>query len=140
LPAGLRHLDLEKPLRQAPITDMCIVFNEVLLEQARITAACNAVHDIEARFCRWLLQTRDRSESNTIMLTQEFLSEMPGVCSTSVTGVAHNIQAHGVISYSRGVIKILNLEAPRALSCECYETLRVHTAQRPACTQPSRQR
>jgi hypothetical protein len=26
--------------------------------------------------------------------------------------------------YSRGVIKILDVEALRALSCECYETLR----------------
>ena len=112
-----------------PIADMCILCNEVLLEQARITAACNARHHIEARFCRWLLQTRDRAESDTIMLTQEFLSEMLGVRRTSVTDVAHKIQADGVISYSRGVIKILDLQALKALSCECYETLREHTSQ-----------
>jgi CRP-like cAMP-binding protein len=112
-----------------PIADMCILCNEVLLEQARITAACNALHHIEARFCRWLLQTRDWAESDTIMLTQEFLSEMLGVRRTSVSEVAHKIQADGVISYSRGVIKILDLEALKALSCECYETLREHTSQ-----------
>jgi CRP-like cAMP-binding protein len=52
-----------------PIADLCIRYNEVLLEQARTTAACNALHQIEARFCRWLLQTRDRAESDTILLT-----------------------------------------------------------------------
>jgi CRP-like cAMP-binding protein len=39
------------------IADLCIRCNEGLLAQARITAACNALHQVEARFCRWLLQT-----------------------------------------------------------------------------------
>jgi CRP-like cAMP-binding protein len=107
-----------------PVADLCLRYNEVLLDQARVTAACNAIHHIEARFCRWLLQTRDRAESDTIQLTQEFLSEMLGVRRTSVTEVASKIQAYGVISYSRGVIKILDLDALKAMSCECYETLR----------------
>ena len=51
------------------IGDLCLRSNEGLLTQARIGAACNAVHRFEARFCRWLLQTRDRAESDTIMLT-----------------------------------------------------------------------
>jgi CRP-like cAMP-binding protein len=110
-----------------PIADLCIRYNEVLLEQARITAACNALHKIEARLCRWLLQTRDRAESDTITLTQEFLSEMLGVRRSSVTEVASKIQASGAISYSRGVIKILDLDVVKAISCECYETLQKHT-------------
>jgi CRP-like cAMP-binding protein len=106
------------------VSDLCIQFNEVLLGQARITAACNALHQIEARFCRSLLQTRDRAESDTIKLTQELLSEMLGVRRTSVTEVASKIQADGAISYSRGMIKIQDLEALKGMSCECYETLR----------------
>jgi hypothetical protein len=31
-----------------------IVYDEVPLQQTRVTAACNAAHPIEARFCRWL--------------------------------------------------------------------------------------
>jgi CRP-like cAMP-binding protein len=79
---------------------------------------------VEARFCRWLLQSRERAESDTIMLTQEFLSEMLGVRRTSVTEVARKIQACGAISYSRGVIRILDLKALKGLSCECFEMLR----------------
>jgi CRP-like cAMP-binding protein len=111
-----------------PITDLCIRYNEVLLEQARVTAACNALHPVEARLCRWLLQSRDRAESDTILLTQEFLSEMLGVRRTSVTEVARKIQARGAISYSRGVIKILNLKTLNELSCECFEMLREQKA------------
>jgi CRP-like cAMP-binding protein len=106
------------------ITDLCIRYNEVLLEQARVTAACNALHPVEARLCRWLLQSRERAESDTITLTQEFLSEMLGVRRTSVTEVARKIQARGAISYSRGVIQILNLKTLQEMSCECFETLR----------------
>jgi len=86
--------------------------------------AAASVHHVEARFCRWLLQTRDRAESDIIQLTQEFLAEMLGVRRTSVTEVASKIQAAGAISYSRGVIKIIDLDAVEAMSCECYETLR----------------
>ena len=110
------------------IADLCLRSNEVLFTQARIGAACNALHQIEARFCRWLLQTRDRTESDTIMLTQEFLAEMLGVRRTSLTEVASKIQAAGAISYSRGVIKMTDLDALRAMACECYETLRKQTS------------
>jgi CRP-like cAMP-binding protein len=110
------------------IADLCLRYNEVLLAQARIGAACNALHHVEARFCRCLLQTRDRTESDTIMLTQAFLAQMLGVRRTSVTEVARKIQAAGAISYSRGVIKIIDLDALRAMACECYETLREQTS------------
>jgi CRP-like cAMP-binding protein len=103
--------------------NLCIRYNEVLLSQARVTAACNALHPIEARFCRWLLQSADRSAADTVALTQEFLAEMLGVRRTSVTEVASRVQNAGVITYSRGVIKILDRPALMRMSCECYETL-----------------
>ena len=93
-----------------PVCNLCIRYNEVL-SQARVTAACNALHPIEARFCRWLLQSADRAASDTVALTQEFLAEMLGVRRTSVTEVASKVQNAGAISYSRGVIKILDEDA-----------------------------
>ena len=106
-----------------PVRNLCIRYNEVLLSQARVTAACNALHSIEARFCRWLLQSADRAASDTSPLTQEFLAEMLGVRRTSVTEVASKVQSAGVITYSRGVIRILDRAALMRMSCECYETL-----------------
>ena len=111
-----------------PVRNLCIRYNEVLLSQARVTAACNALHSIEARFCRWLLQSADRAATDTVMLTQEFLAEMLGVRRTSVTEVASKVQNAGVITYSRGVIKILDRPALLRMSCECYETLLDHSA------------
>jgi CRP-like cAMP-binding protein len=88
-----------------------------------VTAACNALHPIEARFCRWLLQSADRAAGDTVSLTQELLAEMLGVRRTSVTEVASKTQNAGVITYSRGVIRILDRPALQRMSCECYQTL-----------------
>jgi CRP-like cAMP-binding protein len=90
------------------IRDLCVHYNEVLLSQARVTAACNTLHRVEQRFCRWLLQTVDRAGGDKIGLTQEFLAEMLGVRRTSVTEIARKVQAQGLISYSRGLITILD--------------------------------
>ena len=105
------------------LRDLCVRYNEVMLTQARITAACNALHPVEERFCRWLLQSADRAASDTVTLTQELLAEMLGVRRTSVTDVARKMQDRGVITYSRGVITILDREALKRLSCECYQNL-----------------
>jgi CRP-like cAMP-binding protein len=105
------------------VRNMCIQYNEVLLSQARVTAACNALHVVEARFCRWLLQSADRAESDTVALTHEFLAEMLGVRRTSVTEVASKMQAAGAINYSRGQITILKRSVLESMSCECYQTL-----------------
>jgi CRP-like cAMP-binding protein len=105
------------------IQHMCISYNEVLLTQARVIAVCNAVHPVEQRFCRWLLQSSDRAESRIINLTQELLAEMLGVRRTSVTEVARKVQDTGAIQYSRGIIEILDRQLLEALSCECYQAL-----------------
>jgi len=106
------------------LASLCINDSEMLLAQARVTAACNALHTVEARFARWLLQTSAITESDTITLTQEFLSEMLGVRRTSVTNVASKLQSAGIIGYSRGIIRITDRHALEEASCECFETLR----------------
>lgn len=105
------------------IRKLCIDYNEVLLMQSRVTAGCNALHPIDQRFCRWLLQSSDRAASDTVELTQEFLSEMLGVRRTSVTDVAGNLQRAGVITYARGTIRILDRKKVEDLSCECFQRL-----------------
>jgi CRP-like cAMP-binding protein len=105
------------------LRNLCIEYNEVLLSQARVIAACNALHSIEARLCRWLLQSADRANSDRVALTQEFLAEMLGVRRTSVTAVAKTLHDQGVLSYSHGVIHILDRHKLEQTSCECYQTL-----------------
>jgi CRP-like cAMP-binding protein len=95
-----------------------------ILAQAQQSAACNATHTIEARLARWLLRCHDLLRSEDIQLTQEFLAQMMGVRRTSVSIVANTLQQAGLISYSRGHIRLLNFEGLRDCSCECYQTLK----------------
>lgn len=83
--------------------------------------ACNSRHSVEQRACRRLLMVHDRVGSADFSLTQELLSEMLGVRRQTVASVAGSLQAANVISYRRGVIKILNRQGLEAASCECYK-------------------
>jgi CRP-like cAMP-binding protein len=99
---------------------------QVLFAQAWQSAACNALHTVEARLSRWLLRSRDLSGSDTLALTQEFLPQMFSVQRSSVSLVANTLQQAGLIRYSRGHIDILNLEGLQDASCECYRTVKAH--------------
>jgi CRP-like cAMP-binding protein len=97
---------------------------QMILIQAQQSAACNATHTVEARLARWLLRSHDLQESDDLVLTQEFLGQMLGVRRTSVSVVANTFQQAGFIRYSRGHIRILNLEGLRETACECYHTVK----------------
>jgi Crp-like helix-turn-helix domain len=62
----------------------------------------NALHDVSARLCRWLLQTGDEINSNTIPFTHEFLANMLGVRRSTVSQTASELQADGVLRTDRG--------------------------------------
>ncbi len=86
--------------------------------------ACNNLHSIEQRCCRWLLLTHDRVGADEFPLTQEFLSEMLGVRRASVTVVAGTLAKSGFIRFSRGRMTIVDRAGLEALSCECYRITR----------------
>ncbi|WP_036050300.1 Crp/Fnr family transcriptional regulator [Bradyrhizobium sp. Tv2a-2] len=106
------------------IAELCLKNADILLDQARITAACNSFHLVEKRFCRWLLLTADRAESHHFVLKQELLSQMLGVRRTTITDVANSLQKRGAIEYSRGKMEITNRRVLLRLSCECYGLLK----------------
>ena len=87
-------------------------------------AACNRLHEAEARLARWLLMVRDRAETDTFCITQEFLAIMLGARRTTVTAAAGALQRRGLIQYTRGRIHISNRHDLANVACECYGTVR----------------
>jgi CRP-like cAMP-binding protein len=110
--------------RSPALRDLILRYTETLWAEAQQNAACNAIHDGSSRLCRWLLQCADRTGSEQLLLTQEFLAEMLGVRRTTVTLLAQELQKRGVLRYSRGRITILDRAALQACACECYETIK----------------
>jgi CRP-like cAMP-binding protein len=84
------------------------------------SSACNARHKVEARLCRWLLMSSDGVGSDELNLTQEFLATMLGVRRPGVSQAASVLQEAGLISYSRGLIQILDRQGLERAVCECY--------------------
>jgi CRP-like cAMP-binding protein len=121
---GLRSAALQSP----QLLSLLIRHEQTVYAQAQQSAACLATHHIQARLCRWLLRARDLAGSDTLNFTQEYLAEMLGVQRSSVTVVAHTLQAAGLIKYSRGKIQIVDADALHDGACECYETVKRHYA------------
>jgi CRP-like cAMP-binding protein len=99
-----------------------------LMAQARQSAACNATHSLESRLARWMLQTRDRVDSNTLPLTQEFMAIMLGVQRTSVTSTVGTLSGLKLIEQRRGSIEIVNPDGLKRTACDCYDIINDYVA------------
>jgi len=86
--------------------------------------ACNGLHSVVQRCCRWLLTTQDRVGSQELNITHEFLAQMLGVRRASVTEVLRPLQNDGLIRASRGKVVILDHKRLTDASCECYGIIR----------------
>ena len=93
------------------------------LVQTSQTAACNRLHEIEERLAPWLLLCRDRTDSDDLELTQEFVGQMVGAPRTTVTLVVGTLERAGLIACSRRHIVILNRRALEDTACECYRVI-----------------
>ncbi|WP_446808148.1 Crp/Fnr family transcriptional regulator [Methylomonas sp. 2BW1-5-20] len=113
--------------RHGQLLMLMLRYTQALITQISQTAVCNRQHSIDQQLCRWLLLSMDRLSHNHLTMTQEFISNMLGVRRESVTQAALNLQQLDVISYSRGLIKVLNRPKLETLSCECYSVVKLET-------------
>jgi CRP-like cAMP-binding protein len=117
-----------QPLLQAfdenkAVRDVLLKYTQAMIAQISQNAGCNRVHDIAQRYARWLLEVRDRIESDDLHITQEFIAEMLGVRRPTVSVAATALQARGLIRIDRAVTKVLDVEGLNDAACECYQVL-----------------
>jgi hypothetical protein len=113
--------------RHGQLLVLMLRYTQALITQVAQTAVCNRHHSIDQQLCRWLLLSMDRLSDGRLTMTQEFISNMLGVRREGVTQSALKLQQQGVISYRRGLIRVLDRPRLEALSCECYEVVRKET-------------
>lgn len=108
-----------------------LMFSHVhaFLEQVMISAGCNGSHGLKQRLARWLLMMRDRSDDDTLLMTQDLLAEMLGVQRPTITNAINALERAGLIACARRRVTILNRDGLMRASCECYMLTRSRIAQ-----------
>ncbi len=106
--------------RGGPFQRLLLRYTQALMTQMSQTAVCNRLHTVEQQLCRWLLLSRDRLNTDELVMTQELIANMLGVRREGVTAAAGRLQAQGLISYVRGRINILDRRGLETAVCECY--------------------
>jgi CRP-like cAMP-binding protein len=115
---------VKESARPGPFHDVLALYAQANLLQVMQGTACNALHDVKQRCCRWLLQTQDRVGAKELLLKQDFLAIMLGVRRPTVTLVMGTLQADGLITKRYGRIQVLKRKQLEAAACECYEVIR----------------
>src|SRR5438132_418780 len=77
-------------------------YTHALVNQIFQSAVCNLFHTVEERLCRWLLIAHDTLKSDSLQITQKFLSQMLGARRAGITVAVGILQNAGIISHNRG--------------------------------------
>jgi len=101
---------------------------QAFLDQVLVSVACNGAHSVEERLARWLLMMRDRSDDDTLPITQNLLGEMLGVQRPTITNAARKLERAGLIERGRQQVTILDRQGLIDASCECYLLVRARIA------------
>jgi CRP-like cAMP-binding protein len=106
--------------KETEVWSTLALYHQAFLFQVSQSVACNGLHVVSQRCCRWLLLTHDRVDGDTLALTHEFLSIMLGVRRASVSVVLQQLQKRGLIKSRAGKIQLLNRPGLEKAACECY--------------------
>jgi CRP-like cAMP-binding protein len=99
-------------------------YMKALIHQLAQSVACNALHSVKQRCCRWLLSTQDRVLSDQLPVTQDMLARVLGVRRAGVGDVMRDLQSSGLIRCQRGAIVIGNRQGLTTAACACYGILK----------------
>jgi CRP-like cAMP-binding protein len=109
---------------------LMFAYVEAFLEQVLVSVACNGAHSLKQRLARWLLMMRDRSDDDTLLITQSLLAEMLGVQRPTITNAVRELEHAGLIEHGRRQVTILDRQRLMGASCECYRLVRERIALR----------
>ena len=121
----MRASDFIHQVRDAdsPMNEICGKYVHAFLNMTSQTAACNRLHPVNKRLCRWLKLVHNRIRRDEFPIRQEFMALMLGVHRPTVSTAAKMLQHNGLINYSRGHMRILDADALRKGSCECLDLI-----------------
>jgi CRP-like cAMP-binding protein len=114
---------LEHSAQEPSLHEGLMLYSGVRLAEMTQIAACNRIHRLEQRLCRWLLTFCVRAQTSTVPVTHELIALMLGTRRSSVTAEIHALTQRGAVRHARGELVVDNVDALLECVCECYETI-----------------
>lgn len=118
-----REALLDEMERDQALREQLRRYSAFSFAQVAQTAACNRLHSLDERCCRWLLIAHDNAHADTLPLTHEFLALMLGVQRAGISIAMSLLRQSGLIEYSRGQVRIENRNGLLTRACECYTNM-----------------
>lgn len=115
--------------RSHALKELVLRYMNYRISQLAQTAACNRLHSLRQRCCRWLLTVDDSAQTDSFTLTHEFLAMMMGVNRPALSTTLQGLRRAGVIEYHYASVRILNRPALEEGACECLQMLRDEAGQ-----------
>lgn len=110
--------------RNVELRELFLRFTQAMFAQVTQNTGCNNLHSMEQRFARWLLEVRDRVESDELRLTHAFMAEMLGVRRAGISTISSKFADEGLITNSRGETQVRDRAGLELVACECYRVIR----------------
>jgi CRP-like cAMP-binding protein len=88
------------------------------------TIACNRLHTMLSRCCRWLLTMQDKTKSENLPVTQESLATLLGGGRPRVNLLLAALERDGILRRGRGRIHVTMRTGLERNTCECYYRVR----------------
>lgn len=125
----MKAADFIREVRDAetPLNTLIARYTHALLTMTSITAACNRLHTLDERMCRWLKIIHNRVRRDEFPMRQQFMAQMLGVQRPTVSTTAYMLQQAGLITYTRGQMRVLDAEGLAQGACVCYELMERET-------------
>ena len=125
----MSRADLTRAMGAMPsFRNLMYAYVHAFLEQVLVSGACNGAHSLKQRLARWLLMMHDRSDGDTLQISQTLLAHMLGVQRPSITNAIRELERARLIAPSRRQVTILDRQGLMEASCECYQLVRTRTA------------
>jgi CRP-like cAMP-binding protein len=126
--ARMRRTTFVRAMASMPsFRDLMNAYIQAFLEQVLVSGACSGAHSLKERLARWLLMMRDRSDEDTLPITQDILAAMLGVQRPTITVAARELERDGLIKRGRRQVSIVDHQGLIEASCECYQLVRART-------------
>jgi CRP-like cAMP-binding protein len=116
--AFIQEMEDDEPLRRLMQNYVRFGLSEVARH-----IACNRLHRLDQRCCRWLLIAHDNALSDDFPLTHEDLAMMLGYQRAGVSLAMASLVKAGIIKHKRGKVFVTNRPGLEAGACECYREM-----------------